>query len=205
MKKFILLILFFNITLFAFIVEVKEGDINVTIDNKKRELKKGKKIKITGNSLFCILDGKGKVDIYNNSHIKIYTNLNSKNKDCIKLYEKKGFATIFNKLKSIFIYNPEKLVFGISRKSIYVSNIKTTIFVNEKAKNIIIKSRSWELPATMKVYNTKGKVVLQKTNHNNTLTYFTIPSKSYKNKYKIEITNDFGEKMFEGVIKIIKN
>ena len=204
MKKFILLIVSLNITLFAFIAKVKKGDINVSINNTKREFKQDKEIKIDGNSLFCILEGKGTVDIYNNNHNIIYTNLNSKNKDCIKLYEKKGFATIFNMLKSIFIYNPEKLVSGISRKSVYISNIKTTIFVKDKAKNIIIKSRLWALPATMKVYNIKGKVVLQKTNQDNTLTSFTIPSKLYKNKYKIEITNDFGEKMFEGDIKIIK-
>ncbi len=200
MKKLLTLSIALSTLVFGFDAEVKKADVKVEINGKLQEFKKGDKFTLKSGDIICFKDGKGSVKIVGedykkslNKHIKVCKVMPGKDSEPPKM----SLNSILSPLKKA----QEKQVSGVSRKSSEVTTVTKDIELNKNKEYILIDSNTWGLPVTLKVYDTKGKVVLEDKNKDNSYTAFAIKTNMLKSGYKIVVTDGFNEKVFEGKIK----
>jgi hypothetical protein len=207
--KIILLNIIAITSLFAFSGEVKKDTVELQINESISKYEKGAKITLHGGDFVCFVSGNGRIVIQGDGYKK---QLSKRSRSCkvlpiVKDKENKEsyLDSSKNMVVSFFAVAEEKAVDGASRKSIVQDNNSQAVEMHLSNENSFVKiqSISWgPLPVTLKVFDQDGTLVDTMVNEEEIKTSFIFPASRVKNRYTLQVSNAFDEKL--AVIKIKK-
>lgn len=202
MRLFIILIFFIS-SLFCKQIVIKNGQVNLTINNVEKKFEDSQMGNVEEGNIVCFKNGEGVVIIDD----KIQ--LNKPGKCYLIPIEKKSSVNEYvSKLSDAFLItfidSTESVKHGVNTKGVMSLEDKSDIVLSLNQKKLIFCSdKIGPHPIFIKLLDEKGNIVINIENENSEMIFFEIDTANLKTGFYIQILNGFDEYILNK--RIIKN
>ena len=187
--------------LFGYEAKVVKDKVTITIDENLTTLMPGERIRLKPGTIICFKSGEGRV-IVTGKHYKKQLSKHTKSCKLLPHEGNKQKSTSFAKgILAIFSPTKERSVYGISRNTATIASDTKPIIIHKDTKYLLIEKRWGPLPVTLTIVDKDGKIVETLINDGETTTSFLLPVTIFKDGYRIEVRNAFGDLLVDVPIK----
>ena len=204
MFKKSLLLVAISTAIWGFNAEVKKSDVSLEINGNIKSFKAGDKFSLKSGDIVCFKEGKGRVVIVGDGGYKKQLNRHVKScKIMPGVNKNSGSGVNLSNLVSVVTQKAqEQSVSGVSRKGGKITKITKPIIVDKNKKYIAITSNEWAVPATIKLIDKDGKIVMQdKSDEDANSVEFIIPTKICKKASRVIVLDGFDTKVVDAPLK----
>ena len=178
---------------FANLLTVKEGAVEIEVQTQKFFLEKGEKMRVEKGKTICYISGKGRVVIDDTRQ------LSSKSDSCFTVPVEKGFdiamyvSALGSGINTLFFDATETTRNGVGAKGLS-SNAKIKKIRLKKEKELIVYGDSYgPLPVSIKVYDKNREEIKSYVNTEQSITLIRIPRSLLSVGHSVKVRNGFGQ------------
>lgn len=171
---------------------VKKGDVEISLNNLPKKMKKGEELSLDYGTSVCFMEGKGRIVVNKRIQLK-------KPGKCYLVPVPEGFSIkkyakkLENAITVTMIDSSEDVRHGVSTKAVVNIDDKKDIILPKNDKELIIYSNKFgPHPVTINLKDNKGNILFSVENEENDITFFKVAASSVKTNYRIEVLDGFG-------------